>query len=232
MKRLMVLMMALVLSLSLVACGGNSAPAKGGFTAEQQALAKDFLAAAEEYDKVVERVKEFPQLLDDQELVDTMNALADTIIAADAAFESPEVLTPEVMSSFRTAIEAINTFVADANATLDDLDAVSVPGLVLYVDVANQTGADLHYLALSPSNDENWGDNLLTEVIEDGMMWPVQLLITEDTMIWDIMVKDADGNELVFMGVEFAEVNPDVGAVLSLGVSDSGKYVAALMNRG
>lgn len=230
MKRIMVLMLALVMSLSLVACGG-SAPAKG-FTSEQQALAKEFLAAAEEYDKVVERINQFPQLLQDEGMVDSMNALAETIIAADAAFEDPKTLTPEVMSSFRTAIEAINTFIADANTALDDLDKESVPGIILYVDIYNNIGADIHALALSPSNSEDWGDNLLSEVIQDGEMVNAELIITEETMIWDILVQDDSGNELVFMGVDFSEVNPETGAVLSLAVTESGKYIAHLGNMG
>ena len=235
MKKLLLLMMALVLSLSLVACGGNSAPAKGGFTGEQQALAKEFLAATEEYDKVVERINADPELLEDQTMVDNMNALSDAIIVISEAFENPKTLTPEVMSSLQASIDAINNFVAEANAILDGTavgGGERASGTSLYLDLFNSIGADIHALAISPANSEDWGENLISDPIKNGEGLPVELILTEDTMIWDILVQDANGNELVFMGVDFSGVNSEVGAILALTVTESGKYVAYVQTMG
>lgn len=132
MKKLLVLMMALAMTLSLAACGGNNAaPAaspstsaqveKTEFTAEQQALAEDFMSMAEEFDAIADRVNASPELLENDELVTAMNELANEIIKADEYFASPETLTPEVMGALTVAIEVGRTFIADASADLAEV---------------------------------------------------------------------------------------------------------------
>jgi ABC-type glycerol-3-phosphate transport system substrate-binding protein len=140
MKKLLVLMMVLAMTLNLAACGGSkeapaaapskptesvSAPAETKeveFTAEQQALAVDFMSMAEEYDAIADKVNASPELLESEELVTAMNDLADEIIKADDYFASPETLTPEVMSALTVAIEEGRSFIAEASAALDEID--------------------------------------------------------------------------------------------------------------
>ncbi|WP_312071334.1 hypothetical protein [Anaerotignum propionicum] len=131
MKRLLVLIMALAMTLSLAACGGsNAAPVavpstpeqvEVEFTEEQQALAEDFMSMAEEYDAIADKVNASPELLENEELVTAMNDLADEIIKADECFASPETLTPEVMGALTVAIEVGRTFIAEANAALEEI---------------------------------------------------------------------------------------------------------------
>ena len=134
MKKTLVLMTALAMALSLAACGGGAvAPAaipstpaqveEAEFTADQQALAQEFMSMAEEFDAVADRVNESPELLSEEELVTAMNELADEIIAADEYFANPETLTPEVMGGLRVAIEVGRTFIAEASAALDEIDS-------------------------------------------------------------------------------------------------------------
>lgn len=133
MKKLVVLMMALAMTLSLAACGGSdsapatspSAPAqveKTEFTAEQQALAQDFLSMAEEFDAIADKVNASPELLENEELITAMNELADEIIKADEYFASPETLTPEIMGALTVAIEVGRSFIAEADAAFDEID--------------------------------------------------------------------------------------------------------------
>ena len=133
MKKLLVLMMALAMTLSLAACGGSdsapatspSAPAqveKTEFTAEQQALAQDFLSMAEEFDAIADKVNASPELLENEELITAMNELADEIIKADEYFASPETLTPEIMGALTVAIEVGRSFIAEADAAFDEID--------------------------------------------------------------------------------------------------------------
>ncbi|MPN57453.1 hypothetical protein SDC9_205147 [bioreactor metagenome] len=91
------------------------------FTEEQQALAQDFMSMAEEYDAIADKVNASPDLLEDEELVTAMNDLADEIIKADECFASPETLTPEVMGALTVAIEVGRTFIAEANAALEEI---------------------------------------------------------------------------------------------------------------
>ena len=133
MKKLLVFIMALAMTLSLAACGGSDAapttsPSTSAqventeFTAEQQALAQDFMSMAEEFDAVADKVNASPELLSDVELVNAMNELADAIIEADESFTSPETLTPEVMGALTVAIEVGRTFIAEASSALDEID--------------------------------------------------------------------------------------------------------------
>jgi len=132
MRKLLVLIMALVMTLSFAACGGsNAAPAtspstpaqveKTEFTAEQQALAGDFMSMAEEFDAIADKVNASPGLLENEELVTAMNDLSNEIIKADEYFASPETLTPEIMGALTVAIEVGRTFIAEANAALEEI---------------------------------------------------------------------------------------------------------------
>ena len=134
MKKLLVLMMALAMTLSLAACGGNKAaptassstPAQvkeAEFTAEQQALAQEFISMAEEFDAIADKVNASPELSSNEELVNAMNELADEIIKADEYFANPETLSPEVMGGLKVAIEVGRTFIAEAGAALDEIDS-------------------------------------------------------------------------------------------------------------
>lgn len=131
MKKLLVLMMALAMTLSIAACGGSdSAPATSPstsaqventeFTAEQQALAQDFMSMAEEFDAIADRVNASPELLENEELVTAMNDLSSEIIKADEYFASPETLTPEIMGALTVAIEVGRSFIAEASTALEE----------------------------------------------------------------------------------------------------------------
>lgn len=143
MKKILVLMMAIAMTLNLAACGGSkpastepastepastessSAAAQveeAVFTAEQQALAQDFISMAEEFDAVADKVNANPDLLSNEELVNAMNELADEIIKADEYFANPETLTPEVMGGLTVAIEVGRAFIAEASAALDEIE--------------------------------------------------------------------------------------------------------------
>ena len=133
MKKLLVIIMAFVMTLSLAACGGDkvdlpaapSTPVQAvevEFTAEQQALAQEFLSMAEEFDVVADKVNASPELLSNEELVNAMNELADAIIEAGEYFGNPETLTPEIMGGLTVAIEVGRTFIAEASAALDEID--------------------------------------------------------------------------------------------------------------
>ena len=235
MKKLLVIMLALVMVFTFAACGGGgSAPAeakKTEFTAQQQALAQEFLTMTEKFDKVVDRINASPELLSDEELVNSMNALADEIIAADDHFDSPETLTPEVMAGLKEAIAAVYSFVDIAETSLDEFDnakeASNASAITVPVEIFNGTGKDIHALALSPANDNSWGGNLITEVIKNGEMAQGELVFTADTLVWDILVQDGSGTQLTFMGVDFSEANAD-GAKLILEATEGGDYFASV----
>ncbi len=244
MRKLLILITALVMVLSLAACGGSapasasvsavpasaSVPAskapEAAFTADQQALAKEFMEMAAAFDKISDRVNATPAALENQELVTSMNELADEIIKADDYFTSPEKLTPEVMSELRAAIVEVHKFTAVAEVTLDEVDSAA-QGITVPVEIVNGTGVDIYALALSPANSDDWGENLIDEVIKNGEKVQGELVFTADTLVWDILVQDSEENQLTFMGVDFSDVSTD-GAKLFLDATESGKYVASV----
>jgi len=133
MKKILVFMMALVMPLSLVACGGSEpTPASSSstpsqvkeaeFTEEQQALAQEFIDAATTFDKIADRVNVSDELLSDEELIAIMNEIADEIIAADEYFSNPKTLTPEIMEGLKVSIAAIHEFADVAGNALDEID--------------------------------------------------------------------------------------------------------------
>ena len=237
MKKLLVLMMALVMTLSLAACGGNNAapeassstPAKvenTEFTADQQALAQDFISMAEEFDVIADKVNANPKLLEDKELVSSMNELADEIIKADEYFAKPETLTPEVMGGLKVAIEVGRTFIAQASEALDEASAAA-NAVIVPVEIYNMTSMDIYALSLSPANDNDWGENLITEVIKKGDIVMCELAFTEDTLVWDLLVQDGSGIQVTFMGVDFSDASTD-GAKLILEATEGGSYFATV----
>lgn len=238
MKKLSVLIIALALALCLSACGGSapasasvapasSSAASAGFSAEQQAFAQEFMALAAAFDEISDRVNATPEALASEELVAGMNELADAIIAADEFFASPEALTPEVMSQLKEGIEETYKFVDAAKEALDQIDNERGEGVTVPVEIINGTGVDIYALALSPANNNDWGENLIDEVIKNGETVQGELVFTADTLVWDILVQDSEGTQLTFMGVDFSDADAD-GAKLSLEATESGKYFAVV----
>ena len=142
MRKLFVFTMVLVVALSLAACGSSgSSPASSSslssaassstssqvtvaeFSAEQKALAQDFLDAAATFDKIADRVNVSDELRSDEELVTMMNEISREIIAADDYFTSPETLTPEIMEGLKVAISAIHEFADVTGSALDEIDS-------------------------------------------------------------------------------------------------------------
>lgn len=138
MKKILACIMVLILSLSLVGCGGgqNSSPAPSTpsqpsvqqeeekeYTPEQQALAQEFVDMIDAYNAVVDRVNATPELLEDEELIEVMNELAGELTKIDEFFTDPEILTPEVMEAIKVTIEATYEFVTEAEAALDEIES-------------------------------------------------------------------------------------------------------------
>ena len=236
MKKILVLMVAFVMVLSLAACGAESpstpSQVKGAeFTAEQQALAQEFTDMTETFNKTVDRVNASPELLSDEELITTMNELANEISAADEYFANPETLTPEIMGGLKVAIEVTRAFITEAEAALDEIEGVransETEAVIVPVEIFNDTGIDIYALALSPANSSEWGENLITEVIKNGEKVQGELAFTEDTLVWDILVQDGSENQLTFMGVDFSDASTD-GVKLILEATEGGDYFASV----
>lgn len=245
MKKLLAMMLALTLALGLTACGGNKAPAEtpvttetpveetaeetteGEYTEEQVALAQEYSDMMDAYNAVVELGNESPAFLENQELVDLMNELAAQIDEIDGLFADPANLTPETMEQIREYIAMGNDFIASVEVAIGEADAAMAEEITVPVQIQNATGVDIYALALSPANSDDWGENLISEVIADGETVAGNITFTADTLVWDILIEDSEGGQCTFMGVDFSDASTE-GAILLLSVTDAGEYYAEI----
>lgn len=247
MKKILAAILALSLALSLTACGDKTEPAPEAapessvadapaaesqtvdaanpeFTPEQQAIAQKLVDMATRHDAVAEKVNADPNLAEMQEVVTAMNEIADAMVEVDAAFADPANLTAEVIAELDVAVVNGNLFLDEIEAMLANYAGKNT--VTVKVEIVNETGADLHALAMSPANDENWGGNLLSEPLTAGSSGTTEMTFTEDSLIWDLMAADSQENTLTFMGLDFS-VAPMEGAKLVLSATEGGAYMAA-----
>jgi hypothetical protein len=65
--------------------------------------------------------------------------------------------------------------------------------------IVNESSVDLHYFYASPSNDSNWGDDLLSEVgvLLSGYEGTTYITETEGECLYDFKFLGSDGEELI-----------------------------------
>ena len=138
-KRVLAILMAAVISMSLIACGGKDDASTSGndaavekdvnaneesdaadsvtgeFSEEQAALAQEYLELCEAFDAAADLVNNTPAILEQEEVVNTMNEVADALISLDECFGDPELLTEEVMVQVEDAIEKGYAFIDEVN---------------------------------------------------------------------------------------------------------------------
>lgn len=196
-KKLVAILLATVVSMGLVACGGdqevgttveNSVEVNGDYTEEQQALVNEYLELAELYDAATTKIEETPELAADTELVKVADELANEIIEVAEILQDPANLTEEVMAGLRIAFDETYVFIEQVNVTADLLPILTVAGWG--VDEANNsyyfacdesisTGA---FVGLSADGTENV--KCVGEIVESG-----------DTAL---TINDADGYTTTF----------------------------------
>lgn len=193
------------------------------FSPEQQAAAQKFIDLAARYDGVADKVNADPNLAELGEVVDLMNEVGQSMIDADEAFADPAALTDDVLADLDTAMADTGLFLDEIESMLANYGGKQV--VTVQVEIVNDTGADLHTLAMSPSNDESWGGNLLDEPLLAGESGTTEMTFTEDTLVWDLLAADSEGTTLTFAGLDFTEA-PMEGAKLSLSATEGGEYMA------
>ena len=144
----------------------------------------------------------------------------------DTAIVELEKMEQQLTDAKNSAVEEVGAIQGAINETEAAAQA-SANSITIPVEIINNTGVDFYALAMSPANQETWGDNLLTEVLANGESGVTEMTFTQDTLVWDILVQDKEENQLVFLEVDFS-VAPTENAKLMMKVQD-GNYVAAFM---
>ena len=134
-KRLLAILMATAMSMSLIACGGGEEEtvtkeaaveeetveedtvveeevveevveeATGDYTEEQMAYIEAYNQMLDDYNTVIDMANEVPQLLENQELVDVMNELAAGIEEMTELMSDPANLTDEFLAGVDVAMD-------------------------------------------------------------------------------------------------------------------------------
>lgn len=241
MRKFIVLMLTLVMVLSLAACSGvpdEKLAKMDSVVANLDTLIKDTKAEIEKtnntgyqdvqsyYDTNIQAVQQLEEEYEKMKraLSDNRSSMSEEQVdAAITELEKMEQQLTEAKNSATEEVGVIQNAIKETQAAAQDSpEAITIP-----VEIENNTGVDFYALAMSPANEETWGDNLLTEVLTDGTSGVAQMTFTKDTLVWDILVQDQAENQLVFMGVDFS-VAPMENAKLVMMVQD-GDYIAAFM---
>src|SRR5690606_15322180 len=91
--------------------------------------------------------------------------------------------------------------------------AVPVQNATLDFTLVNKTGYTLSGLYLSPSSEDDWGDNILEEDLDSGDMVDIIFSPHADTAKWDLradwlMEEDAEEQEFVYwQGLSLDEIS-------------------------
>lgn len=145
-KKLLAILMATVMSMSLIACGGGEESARGeatveveesaeveeeateevagDYTEEQLAFVDEFNTMVDEYNAAIDKFNATPELSENQELVDIMNTLTEAINDVTEICNDPSLLTDENMELLRTTsfvetyklIDEINAYESGAES--------------------------------------------------------------------------------------------------------------------
>jgi hypothetical protein len=87
----------------------------------------------------------------------------------------------------------------------------------------NKTGADIHAIHISPSDKNDWEENILKEnVLADGESIHIQFGPHETSELWDLKVGDAEGTGLVWENLDLTKIHE-----LTLKIVD-GKAIAEI----
>ena len=122
MKKLFALILALVMSLSLVACGGGEAEAPAAEEPSYNEIVTDaFNSAADVFDTAANAVNEeidaYPQ-----ELIDVMNEMADALLEVKGILEDESIeLTEEQANEFVANLNDIQTWSEEVYADLENM---------------------------------------------------------------------------------------------------------------
>jgi hypothetical protein len=75
-------------------------------------------------------------------------------------------------------------------------------------ELVNATGADIHQLFISPSNVEEWQEDVLgTGALADGDSATITFDSGESAALWDIKVVDIEGNELIWAKLNLKKIS-------------------------
>jgi hypothetical protein len=70
----------------------------------------------------------------------------------------------------------------------------------------NKTGVSVDYIYVSPTNDDEWGDDIMgRDVLEHGEAVDITFSRSEKSCMWDLKIKDEDGDEIEWSNLDLCK---------------------------
>jgi hypothetical protein len=74
--------------------------------------------------------------------------------------------------------------------------------------LVNETGDTIDQVYVSPSDVNDWQEDVLgRQVLSDGEECPISFQRSETAELWDLKVVDADGDSVVWKGLNLLEIS-------------------------
>jgi len=73
--------------------------------------------------------------------------------------------------------------------------------------LVNDTGVDFAAVYVSPTGQENWGEDIMDEVLPTGSYADVTFDTDVDEQYWDIMVEDSEGTQVYWTEIDLFSVS-------------------------
>jgi len=71
----------------------------------------------------------------------------------------------------------------------------------------NKTGVTIHAIHISPSDKDDWEENILKEELEDGESIQIKFAPQETATLWDLKVGDVVGDGLVWENLKLPTIH-------------------------
>ena len=235
-KKLLALLLATAMSMSLIACGGGEETAPevsatedtaeepvGDYTEEQLACLEEFQQMLDDYNAVIDLANQVPQITEDEELVNVMNELTAEIDSTTELLEDPANMTEEFMASLSTAMEQTYTTINRLNSLAELLPILTIAGVGVdeeentYLFAFNEEETVGAMVILSADQTQNVycaGDMVVSEdgtyTISDGT-YEMSMLV--EVIEEGLAITMQDGTVVGMVGAEPKQV---VDAMLSI----------------
>ncbi|MEG1682520.1 MAG: hypothetical protein RR295_01735 [Oscillospiraceae bacterium] len=151
------------------------------------------------------------QVNDMSAVIQEMTAQINAVVKTETPF------TAEQVKACNQVTASVKTFTVELQKLVDAAKAASAKpeSMVVPVTIVNKTGVDLSTLAMSAQGDKDFGDNLLKTPLKDKQSGIVDVTFTPDTLVWDLLVGDAEGTNFEIYGIDFSKCKT-TGATITL----------------
>jgi hypothetical protein len=103
--------------------------------------------------------------------------------------------------------------------TAKDLTSKAPSFTLATLTVDNDTGAEIHYLFMSPADSDAWGADLLSgeNTLEDGDSWSISVPVGKEKAPYNFFAEDDEGRAFFFS----ATLDPSRGTTFSVSIDRS-----------